>query len=419
MKNRFLLLKSNKFLSNSILYVIGSMMTPAIGIIMMPIYTHYLDIEKYGIMTTIQTLAGLFQLLLLLSLHGAVTRFYYDFLDDKVEQKRYLGSIFLFVLIFSTVMAILLIFLYKPIGSILFSEIPIKPYYFYLIGLAWVNSLIVLPLALWRAEEKAGTYVVFNLLKSILIMTATSFLLIVKGQGIISILTVNIVISIIFIFISYLMTRKSYSLNLNLNYIKASLLFSLPLIPHVASSWIIKSSDRVILEKFVSLDELGLYSLAVQVAVVMSLFYTGVNNALVPRYTKLRKEGKIIQANKLLKIFMIIIIFSGLAAIPIALYSMDILASNEYAEAKTFIPILIIGEVIKGFYFIPVAKLFYIKSTKAIAVSSIIAALVNISFNFILIPLLGVYGAALSTIIAEVIRFSLIFIASRKSKEYS
>ncbi|WP_010648135.1 oligosaccharide flippase family protein [Oceanobacillus massiliensis] len=57
------IIKGNKFLSNSFLYIIGSMMTPAIGLVMMPIYTNYLSPEEYGIMTTVQTLAGMFQLI--------------------------------------------------------------------------------------------------------------------------------------------------------------------------------------------------------------------------------------------------------------------------------------------------------------------------------------------------------------------
>lgn len=405
---------NNKFLSNSILYVIGSMMTPAIGLIMLPIYTNYLDPSEYGVLTTVQTLVGMFQLFLLLSLHGAVTRFYYDYLDDKIKQKQYLGSIFTFVLLFSTIVVLLLFILQKPIGKLLFNNIAINPYYYYLLVISWETSLFALPLALWRAQEKAGLFVSVNIIKSILIMAVSAYLIIIKGTGAEGPLLSQMIISIIFVVISVISCKNMLSINLNNNYIKASLLFSLPLLPHVASGWIIKSSDRVILEKFVDLSEIGLYSLGVQVATVLALFYTGVNNAFVPRYTKLRKEGKINQANKLLKLFAIIILVFGVISIPIAMIGVNLIISSDYKGALTYIPILIVAEIIKGFYFIPVAKLFYIKSTKSIATSSIIAAIANITFNFILIPYFGAYGSAIATIIAEFIRFSLIYLASRK-----
>ncbi|MFD1037193.1 hypothetical protein ACFQ3N_01960 [Virgibacillus byunsanensis] len=72
--------RNNLFLKYSILYTVGGMMTPMIGLIMLPIYTGYLTPAEYGIMTVL-TLVGMLQLFLLLSLHGAVTRFFYDFLD--------------------------------------------------------------------------------------------------------------------------------------------------------------------------------------------------------------------------------------------------------------------------------------------------------------------------------------------------
>lgn len=409
------MIKNSKFVKNSMLYIIGSMMTPAIGLIMLPIYTNYLSPSEYGIMTTIQTLVGMFQLFLLLSLHGAVTRFYYDYLDNREKQKRYIGSIFTFVTVFSTLMSIVLLVLQKPLSAILFSNIPASPYFYYLIGISWASSLFALPLALWRAQEKAGLFVIINILKAILIMCFSVYLIIVKDLGAEAALLSNLVISVIFVALSFIICRKSIIINLNRKYIVASLMFSLPLLPHVASGWIIRSSDRVILEKFIALDELGLYSLAVQISSVLSLFYSGVNNAFVPRYTKLRKEGNITQAKYILKLFGLIIIIFGILSIPIAMLGVNLLTSSDYTGALSFIPLLIIGEIIKGFYFIPVAKLFYTKSTKSIASSSIVAAITNIVFNFMLIPYIGAYGSAVATIIAEIVRFTLIYLASRKT----
>ena len=142
----------SKFLKNSLLYTFGSMITPMIGFIMLPVYTGYLSPAEYGIMTTVQTLVGMLQLFLLLSLHGAVTRFYYDFLNQPEKQKEYLGSIFTFVLLFSSFVAIILLVFSNPIGSLLFKNIPVNPYYFYLIGLSWVSALFSLPMSLFRAQ---------------------------------------------------------------------------------------------------------------------------------------------------------------------------------------------------------------------------------------------------------------------------
>lgn len=293
----------SKFFKNSLLYTVGSMMTPMIGLIMLLIFTNYLTPTEYGIMTTVQTLVGMLQLFLLLALNGAVTRFFYDFLDQPEKQKEYLGSIYIFVLIFSTIIATILMFFSNSIGSLLFRNIPINPFYFYLIGLSWVTALSALPMALFRAQEKAGLFVVINLVKALFVMAITVYLIIGRGLGAESVLISQLLITFIVVLLTFGIQLKFLEFSLNLTFVKQSLLFSLPLLPHVASGWIISSSDRVILEKIVDIADLGIFALAAQVSMVLAVFYTSVNNALVPRYTMLRKEGNELKANRLLKIF--------------------------------------------------------------------------------------------------------------------
>lgn len=419
-KNWFLMvlymnkLFKSKFFKNSFLYTIGSMMTPLIGLIMLPIFTEYLSPTEYGIMTTVLSLMGVLQLFLLLSLHGAVSRFYYDFLNQPEKQRKYLGSIYTFVLMFSTVIAIFLLLFNDAIGSVFFKQIPIDPYYFYLVGLSWVNSLWSLPMALIRAQEKVVLFVLINIIKALFIMVTTMYLIIGKGLGAESALISQMIITFLIVLIVFGLQWKSLEFSLNFTYIKYSLLFSLPLVPHVASGWIISASDRVILEKFVDIADLGIYALAVQVSMVLTLFYSSINNALVPRYTILRNEGNEIEANRLLKIFSYIVIIFGLISVPVSMYAIKLFTSIEYHGAIKIIPLLLIGQVLTGFYFIPVAKLFYTKRTSAIAVSSTVAAIVNIVINISAIPFIGIYGAVISTIISEFLRFLLIYNYSKR-----
>ncbi|SDZ46798.1 Membrane protein involved in the export of O-antigen and teichoic acid [Evansella caseinilytica] len=409
-------LKNNKFLKNSILYTIGSMMTPLISFIMLPIYTNYLTPAEYGVMTTVQTLVGMFQVLLVLSLQGAVTRFYYDYLGDPNKLKEYLGSIYSFVFLFSTISAVVLILMSKQIGSFLFSSIPINPFYYYMIGLSWLNALFALPMSLLRAQERASFFVMVNIIKSLLVMLLSAYFIIVRHFGAESALMSQLCITGVVVLFLFFKQKPFIKLNLNSIYIKYSLMFSIPMLPHIASGWIIKSSDRIILEKFVDLNEIGIYSLAAQVSMVLALFYQGVNNALAPRYTKLRKDNKHDDANKLLKTFFFIVLSFGIIAIPIAMIGAKILSSDAYNSAIWLIPFLIIGQMIKGFYFIPVANLFYYKKTRSIASSSTIAALINIIINFMLIPIIGIFGAVISTIVAELARMLLIYRGSSEVK---
>jgi len=404
----------SKFIRNSLLYTVGSMMTPITGFILLPIYTVYLSPAEYGVMTTVQTLVGMLQLFLLLSLHGAVTRFYYDFLNQPEKQKEYLGSIFIFVCIFSTTIATILLFFSNSIGLIFFKNIPINPYYFYLIGLSWVTALLELPMALFRAQEKAGIFILINTTKALGIMGLTIYFIVGRELGAESALISQLLVTFAIILLTFSMQIRYLKFSLNRKFVMGSLLFSLPLLPHVASGWIISSSDRVILEKFVDMADLGIYALATQVALVLNLFYSSVNNALVPRYTMLRKEGNEVKANRLLKLFSYIVLSFGVLSIPVAMFSIKLFTSSQYDRAIALIPVLLIGQIIKGYYFIPVSKLFYAKKTKAIATSSTMAAIINILINIMAIPFIGIYGSIMSSVISELLRLMFIYGASKR-----
>lgn len=267
---------------------------------------------------------------------------------------------------------------------------------------------------LFRAQERAGVYILVNILKALGVIGLTVYLIVGKGLGVESALISQLLITFVILLLTFGMQFRFLEFSLNLKFVKESLIFSLPLLPHVASGWIISSSDRVILEKYIDLTDVGIYTLATQVSMVLALFYTSVNSALVPRYTMLRKEGNELQANKLLKIFSFMVLIFGIVSIPVAIYSIKLFTSSDYYGAIVLIPILLIGQIVKGYYFIPVAKLFYTKNTKAIAVSSTMAAIINVLINIIAIPFIGIYGAVVSTIIAELLRLFLIYMASKR-----
>lgn len=407
-------LKNNIFLKNSILYVIGGLMTPFVGFFMLPVYTQYLNPTEYAIMTTVQTLVGMLEILLVLSLKSAITRFFYDFMDDTEKLKEYLGSIYIFVLLFSTIFSVILLFFNDSLGALLFKKIPINPFYFYLIGLSWISALLSLPMALFRAQEKAALFVIINVIKAISIMGLTAYMIIGKGLGAESALISQFSITFIIVLITISMQYRYLKFSLNMSLVKQSLIYSIPMLPHVATVWIINSSDRIILEKYVDINDLGIYALAVQISMVLALFYTSVNNAFVPRYIKLKKEGDDSKANKILRIFSFVVVIFGLLSIPVAMIGLKFITTSQYHGAILLLPSLLIGQIIKGFYYIPVAKLLYKKKTKSIATSSTIAAVLNIIINILLIPMIGIWGAIVSTIISEIVRLLLMYKASKR-----
>ena len=141
------------------------------------------------------------------------------------------------------------------------------------------------------------------------------------------------------------------------------MIFSLPLLPHSLSSWIITTSDQIILEKYVSLENLAFYALAAQMSTILRILYMSVNGAFLPRYIRLKTEGKDEDGKKLVQYFSIIIVISGIITILLSKFILHLLVAEQYYATHNFLIVLLVGEIILGFNFIVVAKLFYNKKT--------------------------------------------------------
>lgn len=398
-------LLSNKFFVNSFWYTFATMLPPLTGIILLPVFTKYFTPGEYGIFTTVQSYVWILQLLMILSLHGAITRLYYDYKENSKEQKEYLGSVVMFTIVFASVISGLLLLLKPVAGPLLFKNIPIDPYYNILIYFALFSSLSLVPMAILRAQERAKSFVIINIIKSVIVMAVTSIAVIFMNKGpeaaLFSFIIAGIGTGLGYIAVLF----KSVRISFKASYIKQSLAFSIPLMPHVISGWAITASSRFILEKFVELDELGRFSLAAQMAMVLGMLYTGVNNAFVPRYTRLRKDAKDTEAKKIMKYFQMAVVVLGGMAIVFSLLIIEWLLPSKYNGVSGILVFLLIAEIIRGFYFVVVARLFYIKNTKIVGISSVSAATVNVSVNLLLIPIIGLWGAVVAAIAAELTRF--------------
>jgi len=81
-------------------------------------------------------------------------------------------------------------------------------------------------------------------------------------------------------------------------------------------------------------------------------------------------------------------------------YLVEYLTTDEYKESWKIIGILCWGSIFYGFYLLSGLGIFHSKNTYLTIYVYGSGALLNIVLNYILVPILGLFGAALGTIIS-------------------
>jgi O-antigen/teichoic acid export membrane protein len=386
-------------------YGVGSLLPKAAGIILVPIYTRFLLPSDYGIMSLASIITTIAGTTLILGQNGALTLYLRSTQSDASEEdrRRLLFSVTVFTLAFATAM-ILLVFPFGPaITTALFgtSGITFYPY----IAIALVTALIGMPLMLLqavnRAKGKARVYSTFQIASFAVNTTFTIWFVVAWRQGALGSLKGTFVAALALAPVALWFLARQMTPRFSAPWLKRSLAFGLPLVPHALAGWVLTFSDRTILGRYTSLREVGLYSLAYNISMLMNLISQSINQAWGPIYYDLAStdDGRL-KLPRLTTVYAVTVVFAGMAYMLFAREALMVLASPRYWQAAELVPVIVAAYVCFAMYSVVSTGIFFAKKTKWVAGISGAAAVVNIGLNLWLIPRYGMWAAAVNTLIA-------------------
>lgn len=227
------------------------------------------------------------------------------------------------------------------------------------------------------------------------------YLVVYMRLGIIGIYIARLLTMVLSSGIGLWLTRDSYSRTFSFRRLKELLYFGMPLVPLSLAHYIMTYSDRYFLRYFFGLNEVGLYGIGYKLASVISLLLFGFQKAWGP-YVLSTYKGK--EARRVFsKIYDYASIAICVAFLLLSLFAKEILlifTTADYVEAYKVVPFVVasIATYTFGGYFafgIGIAK----KNIHR-AWGGAVAALINLGLNYMLIPPLGMIGAAIATVIS-------------------
>lgn len=204
----------------------------------------------------------------------------------------------------------------------------------------------------------------------------------------------------------------------NAEYWKFSLKLSIPLVGYSIASQVLNTSDRIMISNMVGNSEVGIYSTLYTVSSLSLMVWSALNSSFTPYlYQNIEKEHHKIKETSfaMLGLYGVIAILLVFCAPEIV----KILATEEYYEA-----IYIMPPIAAGVYLTSVSNLYsnilvYLKNTKYIMLSSMIAAMANIVLNALAIPIFGYMAAAYTTMLSYILMsVLLIFWATKEYRKH-
>lgn len=393
-----------KILTHAPWYFLSSFLSKALGFILLPIYTRYLSPEDYGTLSTLQSFGNLSAIIISLYMDAAFIRFYYQEREISIEQVRKLYSTyFWFIIIWGSFASIVLTFV-APLFMSKLIDISVWPIAL-IISSQLLSQLSSMVLRIWRAELKAKQVAIVTLSSTIVIAIITLTLLVQFGFGWMSQVyatTIGFLLQTI-VLLLIAIQNNWIKWTFDASMLKTGLFYAIPLIPNVSAGWIAGYSDRLILSYYGFLHDVGIYAIGYQFAYIMYIFNDSIRQVQGPMSMSgfVSDKGR---AKKNISEFIVVHFwFVSLLYLGLALFSRDVIEmflDERYQGAYKVIAILALLYLVSSIYSVFTTIIAYHRKSWIISGAALIQAAINMALNFSLIPIFGMYAAALSSVIS-------------------
>lgn len=403
-----------RIFKDTVIYGLGSLLPKAAGIILVPIYTRFLVPADYGIISLATMITTMVSNVMLLGQQGSLT-LYLRQIENEGKQEG-AGALVFSAVSFVLVCGVAILGVLLAIGPTVTPFVVNQPKFTFdpFMRIALLTAFLTLPFGLIQAVNRSrgqsGTHTGMQLASFALNTGITIYFVVTLRQGAYGSLKGNFGAALLLFPVALFLLVRNMRFDFSGEWLKRSLAFGLPLIPHFFAGWMLTFSDRWILGHFRTLDEVGLYSLAYNLSMVLNMVVMAVNTAWGPVYYDLAasEDGR----SKLPR--LITVYASAVTALAMAylLFSREILlilATPRYFAAAPLVPVIVAGYFAFAMYAVMSTGIFYAKKTKLIPLISAVAAAVNIGLNLLLVPKYGMWAAAWMTLVA----YTVMAIAAR------
>ena len=394
--NKFNNIIHNKIFKIGSMSLIATILTRAINLIAVPIFSRLLTTAEYGNVEVFMTYVNIFMVVLGLDIHGAVGKGRLDHEDDK---DGFLCS----GILMSTISAISIIFVINVFFNILQGIFGLERWL--------VNIMLIYSYAIFLMTYRSADYNFLYQYKKNMKMT-------------VSVAVLNLSLSILFVEVFFKEARvlgrvigatiptaicgaiiyagyvKRGNRTFKKSYNKYFLEFGIPLIPHNLSHLVLSSSDRIMIKNMISSSDSGIYSLAYTLGMMIQVASEAMNQVFGPwlfRKMQAEEHQKIRNVQRMYLLLYCAVVVGVLAVSPEII---KIIGSRDYWDGVNIILWIVFATFLNFTYTLYVNIEFFFRKTALISSGTFLAAITNIGLNFFFLKTYGYHFAAVSTVVS-------------------
>jgi len=398
-----------KLSGQTLLYGMGAGGTRIIALLLLPVYAHILTPAEYGELAIAYLAGTLMSLLLESGQRTAYFRLYYQ--DESSEFRRRLtGTVLLYLLVATVVLLPLFRLALRSLAEPVLHEPRLLPILDIVIATVFFETGSVVPFAVFRAEQRAASYAKLAIGRAVLNGSLNLIAVVVLGAGVRGILLANLITSIAFCAVCLVMTTRTIEWRIDPRLLRRLLSFGLPHVPANAAGWVLGLSDRLFLQYFGDLSQVGVYAIGCSVAGGVRMIMGWFNTAWAPYAMSLNKAADAPRVYaRLLTYGMTLFCFLAVGASLFAREAVEVLTADAYIGAARVVPLVVAAYLLYELYYLLSLGFDLTLRPWFPVVAILTAGAANLVLNTLLIPRYGMMGAAAATALSYAVMPLLVY----------
>jgi len=376
-------------------YSAANMVNAALPFLLLPLLTSYLNPHDYGKLSLVQLLMSLSFPFVLLNIHSLFVMEYSKL--SRTEFGHFVSSMIWIPIGAFSILQLLFFLFQNPLSDIF--KIPVQ-WILYVPFFVLMQSIPTMLPVIFQAKKEPLNYGKFKISLTLVNFAFTLYFIISMGMGWEGRILGIVAAYTVFTLVSLAVLRRLGYLEFRVSRgtIKEALRFGIPLLPHTLAGILLAMSDKLFLANMLGAGEVGIYSVAFQVAGAILIVMTSINQAWMPHLYEQLNATPSLQTKILIvrQTYKVALAMSGFTLVFIAFIPLvyRFFIGEGYRSGIVLSQVLSVAFLLQGFYFIVTNYIFYVKKTYLLSVITTLSLAVLWGLNYFFILRYGVIGSA-------------------------
>ena len=391
--------------SDTAVYGLSTIVGRFLSFLLVPFYTNVLAPVDYGVVAYVYSLIAFVNVLYAYGMESAYFK-YASSLERGTPEENF-STPFWSVVGSSLVFSVAIAAFAHPIADLIRLPEQYLAAVYCTAGILALDAIAIVPFGALRLERKARRFAAIKFLNIVITVGLNLVLLLGFQLGVMGIFLSGLIASAATVLLLLPTIRRHLVWHLDATLWRALLVFGLPGVPAGLAAMAMQVIDRPILRALTSDDVVGVYQANYRLGIFMMLVVQMFDYAWRPFYFTTAKEpnakqifARVLTYLALLMAGIFLVLSFFIRDIVMVSVAGRHLIAPAYWGGLDIIPVVLLGYVFLGFSTSMSAGLFIEKRTALVPIGTFVGAAVNVGANMLLIPVLGMMGAAWATLLA-------------------